>query len=121
MRDEADCCQLDVSLSPIKYTELKNRGEGPGHAIHSKEWRIKNTELCKKIQKNIKKDEEKFREKLRVCRTEGNAKLMQESSHSEHSNHQKVKSGTHNKYEKDVDKTLVFITMEYRPQFSGLL
>jgi len=60
MREEADCCQLATSISPIKYTELKNRGAGPGYLIHSNERRIKNIELsvrrCRRVSKRIMKN-----------------------------------------------------------------
>lgn len=45
IRDETDCCQLAMSVSLIKYTELKNRGPGSGYPIHLNERRIKNIEL----------------------------------------------------------------------------
>lgn len=57
MRDEADCCQLTMNGSSIKYIEWNKRGEGPGHPLDSKEERIKDTELdarrCRRISKKI--------------------------------------------------------------------
>lgn len=62
MRDQADCCQLSMSISSIKYIELKkNEGEGPGYSINSKDKEYRN--VGKKMQKNFKADHEKFRTK----------------------------------------------------------
>lgn len=47
MGDKADCCQLAMSTSSIKYIELNN-GERPGCPVNSKKEKIKYTELCVK-------------------------------------------------------------------------
>lgn len=63
MKDEADCCQLSMSISLIKYIkEQRIRAMIPNKFKErkGKEFRT----ACKKMQKNIKENYEKFSKKL---------------------------------------------------------
>ena len=63
MKDEADCCQLSMSISLIKYIkEQRIRTMIPNKFKErkGKEFRT----VCNKMQKNIKENYEKFSKKL---------------------------------------------------------